>query len=284
MARNDVDPKTLCNKLIKADTEEGVINILKDAGYWDNPVVWRYYGGRASNFNTIGNQQSKSDAALVEKLVNSVDARLINECLMHGIDPEGPEAPQTIRGAVAKFFDGESQSSAAGLIREWPNAKRTEIAKGITLSATGNKPKDGNPCFVISDCGEGQTPDTLPNTILSLDRENKIKIHFVQGKFNMGGTGVLEFCGKRNLQLVLSRRNPAFVKTSENLRDHQWGVTIVRREDPIGGRKTSVYTYLAPLDSENSLGMVRYYHFQQILCLFFRKSEILMEEFLLGAH
>ena len=254
MTRNDVDPKTLCNKLIKADTEEDVINILKEADYWDNPVVWRYYGGRASNFNTIGNQQSKSDAALVEKLVNSVDARLINECLVHGIDPEGPEAPQTIRGAVAKFFDGESQSSAAGLIREWPNAKRTEIAKGITLSATGNKPKDGNPCFVISDCGEGQTPDTLPNTILSLDRENKIKIHFVQGKFNMGGTGVLEFCGKRNLQLVLSRRNPAFIKTSKNLRDHQWGVTIVRREDPIGGRKTSVYTYLAPLDSENFPG------------------------------
>jgi hypothetical protein len=206
----------------------------------------------ASNFNTIGNQQSKSDAALVEKLVNSVDARLINECLMYEIDPEGPEAPQTIRRAVAKFFDGESQSSAAGLIKEWPNAKRTEIAKGITLSATGNKPKDGNPCFVISDCGEGQTPDTLPITILSLDRDNKVKIPFVQGKFNMGGTGVLEFCGKRNLQLVLSRRNPNFVKSSKNLRDHQWGFTVVRREDPIGGRKTSVYTFLAPLESEKS--------------------------------
>jgi hypothetical protein len=47
MTRNDVDPKTLCNKLLKADTEEDVINILKEADYWDNPEVWRYYGGRA---------------------------------------------------------------------------------------------------------------------------------------------------------------------------------------------------------------------------------------------
>lgn len=250
MPNNVVDPKTLCIELVKADSENVVINILKEAGYWDNPVVWRYYGGRASNFNTIGNQQSKSDAALVEKLVNSVDARLINECLMKGIDPEGRDAPQTIREAVAKFFDGGSHSSTAGLIREWPDAKRTEIAKGITLAATGNKPKNGNPCFVISDCGEGQTPDTLPTTILSLDRDNKVKIPFVQGKFNMGGTGVLEFCGKRNLQMVLSRRNPDFVKSSKNLRDHQWGFTVVRREDPIGGRKTSVYTFLAPLESD----------------------------------
>jgi hypothetical protein len=246
----NLDSKEFCLKLLKADTEKGVINIFNEADYWDNPEVWRYYGGRASNFNTIGNQQSKSDAALVEKLVNSVDARLINECLMNSIDPEGPDAPSTVREAVAKFFDDGSQSSAAGLIREWPDVKRTEIAKGITLSATGNKPKEGNPCFVISDCGEGQTPDTLPTTILSLDRDNKVKIPFVQGKFNMGGTGVLEFCGKRNLQLVLSRRNPNFVKSSKNLRDHQWGFTVVRREDPIGGRKTSVYTFLAPLESE----------------------------------
>ncbi len=248
----NLDSKGLCLKLLKADTEESVINILKEANYWEDSAAWRYYGGRSSNFNTIGNQQSKSDAALVEKLVNSVDARLINECLMHGIDPEGPEAPLTIREAVAKFFDNGSQSSAAGLVREWPDARRTEIAKGITLSATGNKPKDGNPCFVISDCGEGQSPDTLPTTILSLDRDNKVKIPFVQGKFNMGGTGVLEFCGKRNLQLVLSRRNPNLIKSSKNPRDHQWGFTVVRREDPVGGRRSSVYTFLAPVDSNTS--------------------------------
>jgi hypothetical protein len=203
-------------------------------------------------FNTIGNQQSRPDAALVEKLVNSVDARLINECLVREIDPEGSSAPRTIREAVAMFFDSGFGSSNAGLIREWLPSKRTEVAKGITLASTGNKPSQGNPCFIIADIGEGQTPSNLPRTILSLDRDNKVKIPFVQGKFNMGGTGVLEFCGKRNLQLVLSRRNPRLVKDKRNPADVKWGFSIVRREDPIGGRKTSVYTYLAPNGSDSS--------------------------------
>lgn len=72
----------LCVSLIKADTEEAVIALLQEAGYWTNPEVWRFYGDYENNYNTIGNQQSRPDAALVEKLVNSVDARLMNECLV----------------------------------------------------------------------------------------------------------------------------------------------------------------------------------------------------------
>jgi len=240
----------LCVNLMKVDSENEVISLLNGIGYWNDSKVWRYYGDRSSNFNTIGNQQSRPDAALVEKLVNSVDARLINECLLRGIDPESKLAPRTIREAVALFFENGSKSSTAGFIREWASNKRTEVARGITLSATGNKPSQGNPCFIISDSGEGQTPSSLPNTILSLDRDNKVKIPFVQGKFNMGGTGVLEFCGKKNLQLVVSRRNPKLLTNNISNTDKNWGFTVVRREDPIEGRKNSVYTYLAPLDAD----------------------------------
>lgn len=241
--------RKLCLELMGADTEKEVIELLKSAGYWENQKFWRYYGDRPSNFNTIGNQQSRPDAALVEKLVNSVDARLINESLVRKIDPEGTEAPKSIREAVARFFDSDTKSANAGLIREWPAVRRTDVAKGITLAATGFMPKKGNPCFTISDRGEGQTPSLLPHTILSLDRDNKVKIPFVQGKFNMGGTGVLEFCGKRNLQLVLSKRNPFLLDGKKGDNDDHWGFTVVRREDPVGGRKTSVYTYLAPVDA-----------------------------------
>ncbi len=247
-----VSSKELCIQLMKVDSEAEAIELLRTSSYWENPIAWRPYGGRASNFNTIGNQQSRPDAAIVEKLVNSIDARLINECLQRGIDPEGPEAPRTMREAVARFFENGSASSTAGLIREWANEKRTEVSRGITLAATGFRPAQGNSCFMIADCGEGQTPDLFPDTLMSLDKDNKVKIQFVQGKFNMGGTGVLEFCGKRNLQLVVSRRNPKLVRESANSRDSEWGFTIVRREDPEGGRKTSVYTYLAPLGSAES--------------------------------
>lgn len=248
--RKNAEPKEICLALMLADHQEDIIQILQTVGYWDDAQSWRYYGDRASNINTIGNQQSRPDAAIVEKLVNSVDARLINECLLHGIDPEGSAAPKSIREAVALFFDAGAKAASAGLIREWTPKKRTEVAQGITLAATGNKPGAGEPCFIISDLGEGQTPLALPNTILSLDKENKVKIPFVQGKFNMGGTGVLEFCGANNFQFVLSRRNPALIKSKGDPTSHHWGFTVVRREDPIGGRRSSVYTYLAPIGAD----------------------------------
>jgi hypothetical protein len=137
-------------------------------------------------------------------------------------------------------------------VREWRDSKRTDIARNITLAATGAKPGEGNPCFTISDRGEGQTPRMLPYTLLSLDKSNKFRIPFVQGKFNMGGTGVLEFCGRNNLQLIVSRRNPTVVgDNTEYSSDLQWSFTVVRREDPKGTQRSSVYTYLAPVKSED---------------------------------
>jgi hypothetical protein len=236
---------------MKADTEAEVVSLLRSAGYWDDDASWRYYGDQDSNYGIVGNQASKPDVALVEKIVNAVDARLILECQLRGIDPEGPDAPRSIRSAVAEFFEAGSNSATAGLVREWPSSKRTKVSRGITLAATGNKPSAGKPCFTISDCGEGQTPSALPDTILSLHKKNKIRIPFVQGKFNMGGSGVLEFCGENGLQLVLSRRAPRLLKQGQwDPTDDNWGFTIVRREDPVGGRRLSVFTYLAPLGSK----------------------------------
>ncbi|MBW1793116.1 MAG: hypothetical protein JRJ38_01575 [Deltaproteobacteria bacterium] len=237
----------LCLNLIRADIEDQVITLLKDAGYWDNPPAWRYYGDYENNYNVVGNQMRRPDAALVEKLVNSIDARLMNECLARGIDPTSDAAPQSIREAVAKFFEEHPTSPTAGLVSEWDKTKRGRIARQIALAATGAKPP-GNPCFTISDCGEGQTPMQLPETLMSLNKDIKLRIPFVQGKFNMGGTGVLRFCGHHKLQLVVTRRNPKILNGSvTHSSDPNWGLTVVRREDPTGGRRSSVYTYLSPL-------------------------------------
>jgi hypothetical protein len=250
--------KELCLALMRADTEGQVIRLLKEAGYWDDSSVWRFYGDYENNFNTIGNQQARPDAALVEKLINAVDAHLMSEALIRGIDPEGPDAPPTIRDAVALFFEksGSSLSRVAGRIREWGDTKRTEVARGITLCSTGGKPPY-NPSFSVTDCGEGQMPRMMPETLLSLNKSNKLRISFVQGKFNMGGTGVLKFSGHYNLQLVVSRRNPKIInRGTTNPSDNEWGFSIVRREDPSGNRRSSVYTYLAPNKGSDGLGKV----------------------------
>jgi len=246
--------REFCISLIEADTEDEVITLLGDVGYWENRPVWRYYGDYENNYNVIGNQQSRPDAALVEKLVNSVDARLMNECLVRGIYPTSESAPHSIREGVAQFFEKNPASPTAGLVSEWDTTKRTKIARQIALAATGAKPP-GKPCFTISDSGEGQTPRQVPDTLMSLNKDNKLRIPFVQGKFNMGGTGVLKFCGHRNLQLVVTRRNPKILGGSAPYpSDLNWSFTVVRREDPTGGRRSSVYTYLAPLAIEERPG------------------------------
>lgn len=238
--------RDLCTALLHAETEEEVIDLLKKHGFWDKPELWRHYGDLENNWGQGGNQQSLAEAALVEKIVNSVDARLINECLERGIDPKGPDAPKTIREAVSRFFEGGTgkKISTGGLVEEWPDEKIREVAQGITLCGTGTRPIMN---LTIADCGEGQTPRKIPLTIMSLSKSNKMYIPFVQGQFNQGGTGALRFCGKHNMQLVISRRNPKLLGSDPDEGDKNWGFTIVRRERPEGGRKNSILSYLAPV-------------------------------------
>src|SRR5260370_8158658 len=94
----------------------------------------------------------------------------------------------------------------------------------------------------MSDCGEGQTPERMPETLLSLNKSNKLRIPFVQGKFNMGGTGVLKFCGRHNLQLIVTRRNPAILNGKFNdTSDDHWAFTSVHPQDPNPAPRTPAY-------------------------------------------
>lgn len=242
--------RELCLKLLRADHEKDVVDILTDVGLWNNLDSWRLFSDMENNYSTIGNQQADAVAALIEKLINAEDARLVNACCIAGVDPEDSTAPQSMREAVARFFEGKQQpGDSDGRIADWPDAKSTEEGRRLTLAATGNMPSQGQPSLTIADQGEGQTPDAFPDTFMSLNRSNKMRIPFVQGKFNMGGTGALRFC---SLQLVISRRNQALLPTNHSARDEEWGFTIVRRMPPNVGAKSSVYSYLAPVSIPGS--------------------------------
>ncbi len=240
----------LCMKLMLADTEKEVVAILTEAGYWNDFPTWRPINDEENNFSTIGNQQSEAVAAFVEKIVNGLDARLLDACLRAGIDPQGPEAPTSMRQAVARFFEHHVYPKITdGRIADWSDTEATAQSKLLTVAATGNMPADGHPSLTVADNGEGQTPDSVPDTFMSLQKSNKLRIPFVQGKFNMGGTGALQFCsGPNKLQLIVTRRDPELLSDSATERDRQWGFTIVRREKPRDGARSSMYTYLAPLN------------------------------------
>jgi len=229
--------KTLCINLVRAESEDTVIKLLDNAGLWNSNENWGYFGDNENNFATIGNQQSKPEAAIVEKIINSVDAVLMGECLSRGIDPSSDKAPKEIKEALESFYgiyNGKLSNLSLG--------ERKKLAQKISFIASGSKTA---PCYTLIDQGEGQCPSNFKNTFMSIGKSNKLRIPFVQGKFNMGGTGVFQFCGRKNIQLVVSKRNPNIdCNGSDDI--SSWGFTIVRREDPAEGVKSSSYKYLAP--------------------------------------
>ena len=188
----------------------------------------------------MGNQQSRAEQALIEKAMNSIDTKLLAAARIKGVPINGPGAPQSVFKARNMFFAEELQDVE-------------KLSRSITIAATGKRTR---PSITIVDDGEGQTPAGMPTTILSLHKGNKNAIPFVQGKFNMGGSGVLEFCGvEHNVELVISKRNPKLVPNNASPADSEWSFTIIRREDPSpASPRASRFTYLAPVGKPDGKG------------------------------
>ena len=236
-----IDSRHLLDKLLRAEHEDGVIEILNGAGYSvDKDDIWVPLGQNAGNFSVVGNQQENASAAFIEKVVNSIDAVLMGECYSRKIDPESDDAPDSMQEAVEQFF-----GVRGGRLDNLVPAEQTELADRIHIVATGEK-SGNSACYCIVDRGEGQTPNQFPDTFLSTSRTSpKIKIDFVQGKFNAGGSGSLQFCGRHNIQLIVSRRQP-YALPMDDESAPLWGFTVVRRRRPRAGERSSVFVYLAP--------------------------------------
>ena len=209
----------LLDELLAAESEEEVLIALEARGLMTNKTRWRYLGNMPNNQSIVQNQQSTAAASLVEKYTNSVDAILLRFCKAAGIDPRSPAAPQSMAEAIAAYF-GDIATEFND-----KNKLRAFAEDHIVLYATGSKAR---PCLSVYDSGEGQLPQDFPNTFCSLiygvnGGSYKGAVPFVQGRFNMGGTGVLPFCSeKHKMQLVVSRVPHEVAKSS----DHEWGYTV----------------------------------------------------------
>lgn len=226
--------------LLKAEREEDVtaaLTVYDLVKFTD--ANWLPYGGIENNYGIIGAQQADALGALVEKVVNSVDAVLMRECFARNLDPRSSIVPQSMNEAAEQFL-----SIPEGNLAKLSTAQRTELAeRNISIIVTGQKPDEGNPCVIVVDTGEGQRPEDFKETLLSLLKSNKCSVPFVQGKFNMGSTGSLPYCSaNKNYQLIASRRNATIPGTKNS----KWGFTVVRKRPPLKNEKNERYEYLAP--------------------------------------
>jgi hypothetical protein len=186
---------SLFSKLYKAQTETEVEELIINNSSLSIMDNWKPIGNNNSNYGIIENQQSNPIAALVEKVTNSMDALLTKKCLEADIIPESDDAPKSMEDAIHRFFPDNKQWD----LPTW----RKKQAEEIQVIADG---PSRNTSVIIYDNGEGQHPEDFENTFLSLVRGNKNKIMFVQGKYNMGGSGSIVFCGKKGYQLIASKK------------------------------------------------------------------------------
>jgi len=198
----DISNKELFFKLYLSKDEEDLLKIIENyPGIFDDKN-WKPLDGNPSNYGIVKNQQSNPIAALIEKVTNSIDALLTKKCYKLGLDPKSKEAPQSMTEAIKRFYPSNN----------WDlNAQRRKQAEEIQIIADGKGPKKSNHKYgnsvIVYDNGEGQHPEDFERTFLSLVRGNKNDVHFVQGKYNMGGSGSIVFCGKKRFQLIASKKH-----------------------------------------------------------------------------
>ena len=215
----------LCFRILHAESEREVDEIialdhvLSDSGNW-HPV-----DSRETNFNVVTNQASTGSKALTELCTNMVDAVLMKHAYLKGIQPNGPEAPQSVVEGVRDLV--RLQGARNGILSQVDDPKYLQefSEKNLVLGVTGGRRREDSLCFTFVDNGEGQHPNDFDDTFLSLSKGNKSAIPFVQGKYNMGSSGVLTYCGRHWYKLIVSRRYDG---------SGEWGWTLVRRRPGAG--------------------------------------------------
>ena len=229
--------KNFCLKIIKTENAEDIIELLKKHNLWNDMSAWRFYGDKSNNISVINNQAPDATKALVEKIANSFDARLMLESRKRGIDPKGKNTPKNIKEAMQKFFYEE---------KKFPNFMSLENETAIFATNTREKP-----CISIVDKGEGQTPGMVPETFLSLNKENKEGILFTQGRYNQGGAGGLNYC-QNGISVILTRRCPE-INTDKSDSNDNWSLTITRQ---VSAKERKLpepcYMYLAPIKGKTN--------------------------------
>ncbi len=226
--------KLLFLELYKSQNElelQGIIDSNKTLQDQNN---WYPLGGNENNFSTIENQQASSIGALIEKLTNSIDATLMKKCYESDIDPRSSQAPKTMQEAIEQFYGAKHNWLTPSFVKK-QSLDIQVIADGTTKRKHS---RTFDTSLIIYDNGEGQNPQDFESTFLSIGKGNKNDILFVQGKYNMGGTGAIVFCGKNRYQLIASKKYDGSGK---------FGFTLIRKhpfsEEDKQTKKNTWYEY-----------------------------------------
>lgn len=203
--------KKIARRLLQDIHSEQAVAELVHKEFNQHPEFdWVPLGQQTNNYSIVENQQEEATAALTELITNSIDAVILkNYFQRYGDDYTGNE------------FDDMYEAADALVDKEQCD---------ISIKAQGDK--NGPFSLTIADNGTGQPQDKFESTFLNVLNPGEIKqeYNFLQGKYGMGSTGSLPFCGDRGFKLIISAsyRNPG-----------EWGWSLIRKN-----RQKTRYEYL----------------------------------------
>ena len=199
-----------------------------------NSSAWgfRPVGRRSNNRGAI---EIAADPArsVIERVTNMLDAVLELEHERHAATP----VCRTPREAASAWLGVPEKDGLSALT----NQGRQSLAKRAVVALD---PGEGPQLRVVTvtDQGIGIEPESLENTILSLNESNKIQKHYLAGTYGQGGSSTFAFC---RFAVIASRRHG-----SDSI-----GFTVVKYEDlPAEKFKTGRYVFLV---NENAPLQVR---------------------------
>ena len=212
-----------------ADTS-ALIKGLEQKGYRWVPV-----GGSSNNVGPI-HVSTDSSEALNERITNAIDAMLEREWMEHQAKEPQPSTPR--EAAELWFKIPKRQLSTVP-----PLPDRRKLAENIRVTLLESK-VEKSPSILIRDRGVGQNPADFADTLLGLNRDNKIHKHFLMGTYGMGGAAVYPFA---QFTVIVSRRVPSLLGKGQS---DKVGWTIVRYNPLDVNHKTGRYEYLVTANGD----------------------------------
>lgn len=208
----------ICKELTGYDLNE------KGLKYSDISEHWRFVGDNPSNGSVIG-MLRKGEKGLIERVTNGVDA--VIEKKVAELFGTAPSSSNTvIAKAFPKYYECRQK------IKKGEEGARSNAydAANQVLVAVSDGSRSSRPTFDVVDHGTGISGKDFPNTILSLNKGNKLSSdkQYLIGAFGQGGSTSLSFA---NATVIVSK-----------IEDKFW-FTIVRAVD-LEDYKNIAYVYL----------------------------------------
>jgi hypothetical protein len=190
---------------------------------------WRLVGDR-SNFPTI-HTTSSAVTSIVERITNAIDAQLEAEAVYSPKLKEGCKSP---RQFVEKRF-GVANGYLVSL--EDIKGKKERLVKdaGITITLRDGDAEDSS-TIDVRDKGIGVAREEFPDTLLSLNQNNKINKWYLMGRFGQGGSTTYRFSP---YTVIFSRRRRSLHELENDI-----AFTIVKYREASEGEKDGQYVYL----------------------------------------